>query len=327
MLPYEMIAGGTITTLASLAAQDIQLVSQNPPDYFEMKNITQWGTDVAQDVMWWWQRSMAQDTAKGINQTVTTGALNSVVLASGGISCYDTLNPPLFVGLTASAVNATTGVATMANTGSIAVGDTVRLISPTGMLQAGGIPFTVTAVTANTNITLGYIGVVGAGVNATTTTVLKYIPSRFRPRAFFISNVTKAVQAVITFTQAHDYVVGEEVSFRVPEGYGMTELNNRKGTVQSVTASTITVTIDTTGFTTFAYPASGVALSTKGPAIGVPAGSGIYPNALQPHTTLEDAFDNRNTRIIHLGASIFTNSTSGDVWEWKAFKYSQYNGQ
>ena len=338
MLPYEMIAGGTIIATQGVA-QSISLQAQNPPDFFIMRNITGWGlTTAARTIEIWWERSMAQGSARFINQSsdAAAPAMSAHFLTTGGIQTYDTLNPPVFAGLAASAINATTGVVTMANTGTIAVGDRVRVINPVGMLQIGGLPFTVTAVTTNVSITLGYIGVAGAGVNGTTATIVKFIPNLFTPPARVITNITQATQAVIEFSATHAFIVGEEVSFRVPTQYGMTQMDNRKGTVQAIntTNNTITMDIDSSGFSAFVYPASALVQSGHSPAVAVPAGSGVFPGAAQPHTTVEDAFDNQNTRIIYLGVGLFgaavaLNGTlvqTGDVFQWTAFKYSQYNG-
>jgi len=343
MLPYEMIAGGTFVATVSTAVE-ISLQSQAPPDFFIMRNITEWGLvtgpPAAQTIEAWWERSMAQGTARFINQTssATAPSMIAQALAANGVFTYSTSNPPVFPGVAATAINATTGVVTVSSSATFAIGDTVRIVNPAGMLQVGGLAFTVTAIPDSTHITLGYIGVAGAGVNGTTASIVKFIPSRWTPPAKIITNITKATQAVITFSTAHSFIVGEEVSFRVPSAYGMDEMNNRLGIVQSTTISStvnsITVDIDSSGFTTFAYPASGLVKSGPSPAMAVPAGSGPYPGAVQPFTPVQDAFDNKNTQLIYLGAGLFgptagagtTGITTGDVFQWTAFKYSQYNG-
>jgi hypothetical protein len=116
----------------------------------------------------------------------------------------------------------------------------------------------------------------------------------------------------------------------------MSQLNNLKGVVTAVTAATattcsqITVNIDTSGFTAFALPTSAQAAVGVGqqpiPLI-VPAGSGVVPNQNPPGTNLLDAFDNRNVYVIHLGGTMFANSSTSDVWQWQAYYYDEYNGQ
>lgn len=348
MLPYSMIAGGTVTP-AQLAV-DISLVSQNPPDFIELRNLgssasTGWGeASDAQEILWFWQKSMAQGTAKGIRQSsdASNPAMIASFLSSDGISTYDTVNPPTFAALTATAITGIAGtfVVSMANTGTIAVGDYVRLYATTGELQIAGYTFQVTAVTANVSITLGYMASSGItfAADATAGQVIKFIPNRMYPRWRYIANITKATQAVVYFTEKNDFTPGEIVSFRVSSAFGMDEINNKEVRVLSVTnsstVSSITIDLDTSGFTTFAFPTSAIAAAGVSPAVCVPSASGVVPDSgsatipqQPPGTNLRDAFDNRNTRVIHCGASMFTNGSSGDVWEWRAYKYDQYNQQ
>lgn len=346
MLPFQMIAGGTYVTTGG----DIQipLQSQNPPDFIITKSITGWGEATqAQSIEWWWERSMAQFTAKGMQQSsdATNPALTSKFLTSGGISHYDTTNPPTFTALATTAITGSAGtfVVSMANTGSIAVGDYVRLTSTTGELQIAGDTFQVTAVTTNVSITLGYMASSGItfAADATAGFVTKFIPNRFYPRWRYIANITKAAQAVVFFTEKNDFTPGEIVSFRVPALFGMDEINNLELRVLSVTnsatVSSITLDYDSSGNTTFTFPTSAQAAAGVSPAVCVPSASGVVPFAGSatipqepPGTNLQDAFDNRNTRLIVFGAGLFNvasfTPTVGDTWMWQAYRYDQYNG-
>lgn len=349
MLPYQMIAGGTFTVTASTAV-DVLCQSQNPPDFVIARNLgssasTGWGElSDAQEIEWFWEKSMSQDTAKGIRQTSdgTNPAMISTFLSSDGIRTYDTSNPPTFPALAATAItgNAGTFVVSMADTGTIAVGDYVRLYSVTGEQQISGYTFQVTAVTNDTSITLGYMASSGTtfAADATAAQVVKFIPNRMYPRWKFIANITQASQAVVYFTEQNDFTPGEIVSFRVSSDFGMQEINNVPARVLSVTnsstVSSITIDLDTTGFTAFAFPTSAVAAAGVSPAVCVPSSSGVVPNngsattpQEPPGTNLRDAFDNRNTRIIHFGGSCFANGNTGDVWMWQAFKYDNYTQQ
>jgi hypothetical protein len=272
-----------------------------------------------------------------------------IATGGGGIYCFDTANPPSYAALATTNIAGNTGtfVVTMASTGDIQVGDYVRLYSTTGELQIAGYSFQVTAVTANTSITLGYMAsAVSAGGLATFAAagtagfVKKYIPGRNYPRAMRVAMITKAAQAVVYFTRKNDFTPGEIVSFRVPSAFGMIEINNKAVRVLSVTnsatVSSITIDLDTTGYTTFAFPLSATAAAGVSPAFCVPASSGVVPdngsatNAQQPPSTnLLDAFDNRNTRIIQFGHALFDvtsfNIVDGDIWMWQAFKYDDYS--
>ena len=289
---------------------------------------------------------MAQGTARGILQSSdgTNPAMIARLISADGISTYDTVNPPTFAPLASTAVtgNAGTFIVSMANTGSIVVGDYVRLYNQAGEQQISGYVFQVTAVTANVSITLGYMASSGMtfAADATTGFVRKVIPNRMYPRLAYIANITKATQATIFFTAKNDFTPGEIVGIRVlaiiPSEPTMIEANNKDVRVLSVTnsatVSSITVDLDTTGFTTFAFATSASAAIGVSPATVVPSSSGVVPNPLNtslaqepPGTNLLDAFDNRNTRVIHFGGSLFTDGTTGDIWQWQAFKYDAYN--
>jgi hypothetical protein len=103
----------------------------------------------------------------------------------------------------------------------------------------------------------------------------------------------------------------------------------------SATVSSITIDLDTSGYSAFVFPTSAVAAAGVSPAVVVPSSSGVVPDngsatiAQQPPgTNLRDAFDNRNTRVIHLGPGLFNvsghASDDGDVWMYQAFKYDSY---
>jgi hypothetical protein len=245
--------------------------------------------------------------------------------------------------LAATAITGIAGtfVVSMANTGSIAVGDWVRLYNVVGEQQIAGYSFQVTAVTANVSITLGYMADGGQtfAADATAAQVVKYIPSRFYPRWAFISNISQASQAVVKFTGAHDFTPGEIVSFRVNSEFGMDEINNVQARVLSIvnsaSESSITLDLDSSGFTAFAFPTSANAADGFSPAVVVPSSSGVVPDngsadvaQEPPGTNLRDAFDNRNKAVIHLGSGLFNvsghASDAGDVWMFQAYKYDDY---
>lgn len=69
-----------------------------------------------------------------------------------------------------------------------------------------------------------------------------------------IASITQSNPATLTTTSDHNYVAGMNVSFLIPKAFGMQELN--KLVVQVLTASTnaLTLNVDTTQFSPFAYP-------------------------------------------------------------------------
>jgi|SRR5580700_962103 hypothetical protein len=69
-----------------------------------------------------------------------------------------------------------------------------------------------------------------------------------------IASITNANPMVVTTTNDHNYVSGIEVTFLIPQQFGMQQLNGLIGQVLSLTDNTLTLGIDSTHFTPFAYP-------------------------------------------------------------------------
>lgn len=64
-----------------------------------------------------------------------------------------------------------------------------------------------------------------------------------------VTAITKAASAVVT-VGSHTFVVGESVYFSASVG-GMTQIRNLRGTITGTAATTITVAINSTGFSTY----------------------------------------------------------------------------
>ena len=336
MLPFQVIDGGSFTS-ASTLSQQVALSDQ--PDLFWLRNRSDWGdTTASTSVESWWRNGMAQGAFQASDQAITTNILSSNVGTSGGFTFIDTANPPVFAALATTAITGSAGtfVVSMASTAHIFVGDWVRLYATTGELQIAGYTFQVTAVSTNTSITLGYMASSGItfAADATAGFVQKYIPNRMYPRWSYIANITQATQAIVYFTGKNDYTPGEILSFRVPEAFGMQQIFDKQARVLSVTnsatVSSVTLDLDTSGYTAFAFPTSAVALAGVSPAVAVPSSSGVVPfngSATIPQipegTNLLDAFDNRNKFIMDMGSGVIT--TSGDTYDYLAIKYDRFN--
>lgn len=112
--------------------------------------------------------------------------------------------------------------------------------------------------------------------------------ANFIPNLQYITNITRANPAVVTFLDNTNFTVAEWISFRIPPANGMIQLNNQKAQIISLTPNTATIAVDTTNF----YPFISVS-DPQVPCVAVPAGSGIIHGTTT--VTLEDAFDNEPT--------------------------------
>lgn len=357
MLPFSFIGGGNYTNPATPVAINVPVSDQ--PDWIFLRDITVspggWGGNAAgsytanTNISSEWFSTMAQGSYLQTGQAASAtaaAALYPTQGTSGGFTFINSSNPPTFATLAGTAINKTTLVVTMGGgTGSIGVGDYVRLISPTAMLELGGLTFQVTAVSVGANITLGYTATaVAAGLNlvanGTTVKVLKFYPGLFYPREKVVAYITQANPAKVYFHSTNDFTPGELVDFTIPTTFGMTQLSYLTGmpggaarvltVTNSATESSITINVDTTGFTPFQYPLSAAVAGAPSPPVCYPAGSGIVPlngnpnvPVSPPGTNLLDAFDNRNQYYVNFGLNVVGSASS--TIEWRAFKSDWYN--
>lgn len=327
MTPYQIIDGGSFTSDAAVARQDVVVTDE--PDMIWVRNRTAWGDDAAEtSVESWWRRGMAFDAAQTTDQAVTTGILSSEAVTTNGFRVYNTANPPAFAELAATAITAANpAVVSMADTGSIQVGDVVQLSDCVAMEQISGMQFEVTAVVTNTSITLN-LDSSGFAAAATSANVRLVIPGRIYPRWRYIvplsgaAGITAANPVVVSTSVAHDFTVGERLSFRVPSAFGMSEINNVSGIVSAVGTYTATVQIDGSAFTAFAFPTSAAYAAGLSNAVVLPAGAGPTPNANPPGVSVNAASDNRNQWIIRMGSNIITSTSA--VYDWVAYKFDKH---
>lgn len=115
----------------------------------------------------------------------------------------------------------------------------------------------------------------------------------FYPTYSFISEITNATQATVTFTADHDFTPGEIVSFRVGQAFGMSEINNKRGKVLITGNSSIVINIDTTTWTPFTL--SNLNDPGTSPPVCVPSSSSVVPFEENPSVNIQDAFDNRRS--------------------------------
>jgi hypothetical protein len=298
---------------------------QSDVDAIIVRNLTKTITPVGgTGVEFFWQRGMAQYSAI---QTTSLGVATQIT--TNGIALINTADPQTpSAQLSGTAISsATPPVVSSANTGTLQNGDLVEIYNAAGALQFSGYQFTVDTVVANTSFRLPFAPTIVAGTTVNYR-IIKFQPMYY-PRRLFISAVTQATQAVVTFTVTHNLTVGQRVVFGViPSVYGMTQLSGLRATIVAIntTTNTITVDIDSTAFTAFAFPLTAVAAAAHTEPSMVPYGDGFNPlsNPLGNQSVLDGATRNVAVRGIYLGAG--ANGPAGiasDVIYWQAWKAEQ----
>jgi hypothetical protein len=279
----------------------------------------------------YWQRGMTQGQGTIYTKTAATNALQvGQIAAASGFYLIDTslVTPGAAVALT----GITNALPPLVNTGSTAglvAGDIVRIFNTVGAQQLGGIDFTIGTITPNTSFELSHMAaIVNANPGAGTYRRIPYDPI-FYPRSRYITKISAAANAIVTLSVTHGYTVGQKIRFVIPTvtavAYGMTALNDVEATIVAINATdgtstnTITVDVDTTAMTAFAWPLTANYPFT--PAQIVPVGDNTAAANLLGVDTLADGTINTAYRGMMLQAGTTSPAgTAGDVIYWVAGK-------
>ena len=243
MAEYSRIAKGHVTTLTGGGTAPINLPFQ--PQTVKWWNLTASTSGGAAGYVTkgYWDVSMGQGAGIYDVVTVTTLAQVANITATGGITTYAG-GLSLQYGPTVQIVSISkASPASVVATGhGLVSGDVVILTglyqsTTTGMQQIAGMPFTVTVSDPNTFTipwdTSGsnYTALSGSPTGAFLKKVL--YPYLYFPGTAIISAITApngtsiptgTVQ--VDTTTAHNFVVGQEVAFRIPPVWGSYQLNS-----------------------------------------------------------------------------------------------------
>lgn len=292
----------------------------------ELFNITDLGSTAASTpVMMSWGTS-SMPIGSGVFATKTNGAATiaiptTLAANAGGFTFVDdsasvSLGNALAI---TSTTNATPPVVSLASTAGLASGDVVRYYNVAGQLNISGYDFTIDTVVTNTSLNLAYmVAPGGAGTGGS----LRRVPfdPRYYPVNRYITSISKATSAVIVLSVTHGFTVGQKVRIIVPALYGMIEMNNLLVTITAIntTTNSITVDVDSTNFTTFAFPTSAQAAVGVNFAQVVPVGEAAVNSTAQPFgNLLDDATRNVSFRGVIIGIAV---QTTAKLYQWIAYK-------
>lgn len=300
-------------------------------DWMEVLNYTVASANqtTAVGVEYFWQRGMAVGTGIEYLKSNAANAANlTSALATGGFTLINSSfqSPGALnngsTGLSALS-NATPPVATVGSTAGISAGDVVRMYNVTNGQQIGGMDFTVGYNTlSGTTFSLDYMTTLGSSVGAAGSFRAIPFDPIFYPRRRFITSVTTGSTTIVKMSVTHGYKVGQLVRFVVPASFGMTQLDGLTGTITAInttttSGNTITVSIDSSSFTAFAFPTSAsVPISF---AEVVPVGEDTAAALAAGVDILSDA--TLNTAYIGIKLAAGANSPGGstnDVIYWRA---------
>jgi len=289
----------------------------------------------------YWRRGMTNGRGTIYTKTTTTNALQvGQIAANSGFYLVDSsVNTP---GASLSLSGITSGtppVVNTANTSTLNNGDIVRIFSTVGALQLGGLDFTIGSISAGSSFKLAYMAtIVSANPGAGTFRRIPYDPIYY-PRRRYITKISQAAQAIVTLSVTHGFTVGQVVRMIVPtvnaSTFGMTELDGIEATIVAVGAAdadgitnTITIDVDTLGFTAFAFPLTASGAGGFTPAQVVPIGENTAQALSSGVSTLGDATVNQAVIGIQLQAGTTSPAgASNDVISWVAGKSFSVNNE
>jgi hypothetical protein len=292
-MPFTILDGDSFTSTG--AGKKIPVPSS--ADFFVTENITQVAATNPNTVIqgrWYGPKFGAGASAagSGIKVVKTTADLTSAFSAGTGFTYVN--SAPVIEAQNANAITGITAAspAVVSQTNTYSDGDILQFYGTTGMLQIAGMNFQISNSSGS-----GYdlIGLRAAGFAAAATAGFTRRISKFaavEPQFLYVTEVTKATQAVVrtSVDPTQHYVVGMKIRFSVPYSYGMNQLDGLTGKILAVSSAnyTLTVDIDSSAFTTFAFPAS--SLSPKAPlfATFAPAGASTQFN---PVTLVQTGYD------------------------------------
>lgn len=332
-MPFTIVSSGTFTQPATAVNQYINLPSG--ADYFRTTNITQMPLAPATAVVirgeWYNGGLFADNDGIRWKKTNSTNAIQidtfATATATNGFT-YVSRYPDPEAALTGTTItNATPAVATVTNTYS--EGDRVVIYGSTGALQYSGMSFTISSVSGSGFTLLG----LNSPGSAATAFQVRRIPkhARVEPRALFITGITQAAQGVVTVSEAHEYVVGEKIVFNIPGSFGMTQLNSYTQRVPAVITAvgtyTMTINVNTTNFTAFAFPATSGSPTTQLFAMLTSAGQSTQFNPVTNVTTgynftYVPYHTGQFIPYMYVPAGAQTpGGAAGDVIVWEAYKF------
>lgn len=322
--PFNPIISGTFTSNGTS-----QLITV-PSDIVKMElfNETYFASTAATTLMEnaFWVKDLAAGSAYVGNKTngAATIAITSMITSGG----FTLINPQTTSAVSGSVATSATSqaapavVSTASTANLVASSSVVRIINNTNMQQISGMDFTVGTIVANTSFQLKYLDSSGFGAAGTTGAYrIINVQGPYYPKRRYVTKITQASSAVITLSVTHGYTAGQLVRIYVPSAFGMTEINGQLATITAVdtTNNTITVNIDSSSYTAFAFPTSATAAAGITFAQVVPVGEAAVNSSSQPYANLlDDATVNQGTVQMSLGSSVL--GANNDVIRWIAYR-------
>jgi hypothetical protein len=345
-MPFTILTGGSFTSTGA----GVKIPLPSSADYFVTTNVTEMGAAGSECCRGEWYGSKFGTGASAVNdglrwKNVGSNAIQidkfSTATASGGFTYVTSV--PVVEPQAANAITAITNVnpAVVSQTNTYSNGDILYLYNTTNMLQIAGMAFQISSVSGSGYTLLGLPattsnGFALAGTGGFTRRVSQF--NAVEPEYLFITNISQATQAVVSTSvdPSQHYVVGMKIHLSVPYSFGMTQMNQLTGKILAVNAVSatanigaynLTIDIDSSAFSAFAFPASTASPTAQLFATLSPAGASTQ---FDPVSLVQTGYDFQKqpfrtgqfTPYMFLsGGDNSPAGGTGDVINWTAYKF------
>ncbi len=340
-MPFTILTGDSFTS----TGVGVKIPLPSSADYFRTWNITQSIASNPNTVIsgeWFGPKFGVGASAAGLGLKVVKTTFNLSSQFGAGLGFTYVLTNPVVEPQSASPITGITAAnpAVVTQTNTYSNGDILQFYSSTGMLQLGGLSAQISSVSGSGYTLLGLPATVSNGFAAAATAGYTRRISKFNavePEFLYVTNISQATQAVVSFSvdPSDHYVVGMKMRFSIPGSYGMTQMDGLTGKILAVNAVSatanigaynVTVDIDSSAFTAFAWPLSTLSPTAALFATVAPAGASTQFN---PVTLVQTGYDfvkqpfrtGQFTPYMFLaGGAQSPAGASGDVINWMAYK-------
>ncbi len=269
MTEYSRIAKGSFTSTGAAKFIPLPFI----PDRIEMTNYTA-SAAFTQHLIpsAVWDVNMGQGYGVCTYCNGATPVLTTAVITSGGFTTFTASTIQLGTSKQIIGITKANPAVVNVTAHGYKVGDTVVMTglyqsATTGMPQISGIFFTITAVGDADHFTINwntnqsnYTALSGSPSGSTVAQVL--FPFVYAPQINTPYAITTGTTTTVTCTTYHNFVVGQEIAFRVGSQFGITQLNSLPnsitpgspiyGYVTSITDNwTFVCNINSTGYTAY----------------------------------------------------------------------------
>lgn len=241
MTEYSRMAKGSFTATGTTA----MVVIPFQPDFVEIWNYTNIKTAAANSVTRaWWDAGLLDGTANPTMIEIYNNSSATVfdTIQTGGISTFSAGLSQQFgaykqiIGITKASQASVNVTAHGYKVGDTIIMQGIALGTINDMQFLNGVPFTIVSITDANNFLVNwdtsgsnYTAISGSPAASKLRQVL--YPFLYLPQDNVVKSITTGATTTVATTMYHNFEVGQEIAFRIPNFWGTTQLNSLPNTL------------------------------------------------------------------------------------------------